>query len=91
MNYTEFLEKYKPIKNTFVDEAPFGDCMFETYGEDIEFVKQQDAKHICTIIDEDDSLFILPGFHVVNRYGYLVTRLLNTKRYAEDFTKKQIT
>jgi len=52
-------------------------CMFETYGQELDFVRQQDRRRIWTIIDgQDDDLFIVSGYHLVNRIGYLISTVL---------------
>jgi hypothetical protein len=48
--------------------------MLETYGEDLEKAKITDDNHIWTIVNTDNDLMqICPGFHLVNRIGYLQT------------------
>lgn len=55
----------------FDDEAG---CLFETYGEELDFVRQQDPCTIWTLVDGDDGdQYVLSGFHLVNRIGYLVS------------------
>ena len=50
-------------------------CLFETYGEELAFVKQQDIHCIWTLLDGDDGdLYLISGFHFVNRIGYLISR-----------------
>jgi hypothetical protein len=87
---TEFYNKYNTEYNQVLlkelqakedtgstlpdDIAPFGGCMYETFGEELEYVKAQPNKRIWTIVDTDgDDLIILAGFHFVNRLGYLIT------------------
>jgi hypothetical protein len=49
-------------------------CLFETYGEELAFVRQQDPRTVWTLIDGDDGdQYVLSGFHLVNRIGYLVS------------------
>jgi len=73
--FEEFIEKYKPLKNTLVSGAPIDGFMFETYDNEVEFVKKQNNKNIFTLVDCDDSkLHIIPGFHYVNRLGYFITK-----------------
>jgi hypothetical protein len=49
-------------------------CLFETYGEELAFVRQQDPRTVWTLIDGDDGEpYLLSGFHLVNRIGYLVS------------------
>jgi hypothetical protein len=49
-------------------------CLFETYGEELEFVRRQDPRTIWTMLDGDDGdLYLASGYHLVNRIGYLVS------------------
>ncbi len=72
----EFFEKYKPIKNHINLNAAFDGCMFETYGDEINFVfnvLKSDNKNVWTIIESDDTIYYISGYHLVNRFGYLIT------------------
>jgi hypothetical protein len=73
MNYSQWIETYKPVTNSMVDGAPYGGTMFETYGEEFEQVKATPAEYIWTLRDEDGALFITSGFGWVNRLGYFIT------------------
>jgi hypothetical protein len=73
-----WLETYKPIDNHLDDNASFQDehgvgIMFETYGAEKEFVKSQEANKIWTYISDDDSTYIVAGWHLCDRIGYFVT------------------
>lgn len=49
--------------------------MLETYGKDQEMARLTDPHHIWTILEGDNTLtYICPGFHYVNRIGYLQTQ-----------------
>jgi hypothetical protein len=49
-------------------------CLFETFGEELAFVRRQDPRTVWTLIDGDDGdQYLQSGFHVVNRLGYLVS------------------
>ncbi len=49
-------------------------CLFETYGDELAFVRQQDARTIWTLFDgEDGDLYLGSGYHLVNRIGYLIS------------------
>jgi len=49
-------------------------CLFETYGEELAFVQQQDPASVWTYMDGDDGdLYVVSGFHFVNRIGYLIS------------------
>jgi hypothetical protein len=61
------------------DIAPFGGKMYETFGPEQDYIialskDKKMFKHVWTIIEGDDGEFhAMPGVHVVNRFGYLVT------------------
>jgi hypothetical protein len=70
--------KYKPIKNQFTQkqEGEFVEDKFETYGEELEFVRAQDPRCVWTLVDGDDgNLYIVDGYHFVNRVNYFVTEV----------------
>jgi hypothetical protein len=50
-------------------------CLFETHGEELAFVRSQDPRCVWTLVDGDDSpdQYLLSGYHLVNRVGYLVS------------------
>ena len=49
-------------------------CLFATGGDELEFVRQQDARTVWTLVDGDDGdQYVLSGFHIVNRVGYLIS------------------
>ena len=79
MTYTEYQgwqkweDKFKPIHNHFSND-PDQD-MFETYGEEVEFVTKADNKHVWTWIQGDMSDLIVAGYHYVNRLGYYITEV----------------
>lgn len=63
--------KYKPVRNQFEDNDKF-----ETYGEELEFVRAQDPRCVWTLVDGDDgNLYIVDGYHFVNRVNYFVTEV----------------
>lgn len=63
---------YHPITNPFNDFG-WNNTLFETHGEDFEFVKQQPSAHVWTWVDTDEGSYIINGLHIVNRIGYFVT------------------
>lgn len=68
-----WMEEYKPIKNTFPDcNGSFDGTMFETYGEELEYVSKQNPNCIWTYLTGDGDC-IVNGFHIVNRCGYFIT------------------
>ena len=77
------------------DMCSFGGCMYETYGEELDYVRSMiDQKRVVTIIEGEDELgddgeyhsviFYESGYHIVNRLGYLVL----DKPYTEEFSVK---
>jgi hypothetical protein len=75
----EFDERFPLMPNHLNPNASWscGDsgagCLFETFGSELAFVRQQDPRTIWTLIDgEDGDLYLVSGYHFVNRIGYLV-------------------
>jgi hypothetical protein len=74
----EWFDKFKPIPNHIDDNASFNDgdngYMFETYGEELDFVKSHQSNRIWTYCDNDfGGTSIFQGMRIVNRIGYFVT------------------
>jgi hypothetical protein len=75
----EFDEQYPLLTNHLNRNASwaFGDgngCLFETYGEELAFVREQDPQTIWTFVDGDDGdCYVISGYHFVNRIGYLIS------------------
>ena len=73
--------KYKPLKNHITNN---GDDKFETYGDELTFVLAQDPKCIWTLVDGDDgNLYIVDGYHLVNRVNYFVTTVPFEGKFME--------
>jgi hypothetical protein len=75
----EWFFTYKPIPNllspnpSFEDENGIG-YMFETYGEELEFIEQQPCNTVWTYGDGDSgNSYIWSGQKIINRIGYFVT------------------
>jgi hypothetical protein len=79
MTEDEFDACYPLRTNHFNAHAgwAYGDdrgCLFETYGEDLDFLRQQAPSIIWTLVDGDDGdQYLLSGYHIVNRIGYLLS------------------
>ncbi len=75
----EFDATYPLITNHLRPDAGWvygetGGCLFETYGEELAFVRELDPRTVWTLVDGDDGdQYLLSGFHFVNRIGYLVS------------------
>ena len=81
MTFEDWEKTYKPIPNHIDENASFQDdnnvgIMFETYGDEVAFVKKADPAHIWTYGDGDDGGgYIWSGWHFVNRLGYFITEV----------------
>ncbi len=76
----EFDDQYPLVPNHMNRSAGWaigedGGCLFETYGQELDFVKRQDRRRVWTLIYGDDGdLYVVSGLHHVNRVGYLLSR-----------------
>jgi hypothetical protein len=76
----EFDQQYQLIPNHLNPSAGWaiGDqagCLFETYGDEYDYVRRFDPARIWTIVDGDDGdIYVVNGLHHVNRIGYLLSR-----------------
>jgi hypothetical protein len=76
MTEDEWFETYKPIKNHIDVNASFDGHMFETYGDEVEFVKSTPPNHIWMYGDGDDGgSYLWSGWGFVNRIGYFITEI----------------
>lgn len=79
MNFEQWEKTFKPKFNHLDNNASFQDengngIMFETYGKEFEYVKEQDPRYVWTYGDEDGS-YIIAGRRFVNRLGYFVCEI----------------
>ena len=82
MVYDEWVDTYKPIPNK-IAKFPNGNA-FETYGEELDFVRSHDEKFIWTEVDGDGGCYIINGYHFVNRIQYYVCEVASLEpRYQE--------
>lgn len=84
--YEVWLQTYKPVTNKLEPEGPFDGFMFETYGDELQLVRNADPSHVWTYVTGDDNEdVIVAGYHHVNRIGYFITEL-PWKDGTESFT-----
>ena len=74
----EFESQYPLIENHLNPNASwtYGDArgyLFETFGEELEFVRNQNPRCIWTLLDTDGDEVLASGYHHVNRIGYLIS------------------
>jgi hypothetical protein len=78
MQYNEtglehWINTYRPIKNPISDTSGWDGTMFETHGEELDFVLKQHPQNVWTWWDVDHGSQIAAGYHIVNRIGYFIT------------------
>ena len=75
----EFDDRYPLVPNHLNPSAGWArgegcGCLFETHGEEFEFVRRYDPRKVWTLVDGDDGdMYLVNGLHVVNRVGYLLS------------------
>jgi len=76
MDFDEWCDTYKPIKNHIDNNASFNGEMFETYGDEVAFVKEQPEDRIWMYGDGNDGgSYVWSGWGFVNRLGYFITEV----------------
>jgi hypothetical protein len=71
-HYQLIVNHLNPTASWGFDDS--GGCLFETIGPELEFVRSQNPRCVWTLVDgEDGDLYVISGFHFVNRLGYLVS------------------
>ena len=60
---------YKPITNPITEDG----LSFETYGDELDYVRSHDEHNIWTEMDGDNGVYIVNGYHLVNRIQYYIT------------------
>jgi hypothetical protein len=78
INWDTFEYHYKPKTNHLDSNASYGGYMFETYGEELEAVKQAyntNPATVWTVICDSGNVDVSSGFHFCNRLGYIITEI----------------
>ena len=82
----QFYNQFELVPNHIDDNASFDGNMFETFDDELIFVRQMaEQNRVITIIEGDEEvenefgeptldMFYVSGMHLVNRIGYLVTK-----------------
>lgn len=78
--WDEWQEKFRPIRNRIAKtEVGYDNTLFETYGEENEYVNKVMAEspyRIWTLVTNDFGKdVIVEGWHWVNRMGYFITEI----------------
>ena len=75
LTFEEADEQFKFIPNNYDEYSSFDGLMFETYGDEVEFVKSQSPDKIWMYGQGDDGgLYIWSGWGFVNRIGYFISQ-----------------
>ena len=74
MTFEEADEQFKFMVNNYDENASFEGLMFETYGDEVEYVKTKPQDRIWMYGQGDDGgLYIWSGWGFVNRIGYFIS------------------
>jgi len=71
-----FYDHYIPQENHFDNNVGFGGCLYETYGEEEEYIEkvlQETPKKVWTLVETDVGFTIVAGSQFINRFGYFIT------------------
>ena len=75
MTEDEWFEKFQPMINPLEQaKNARNTVIFETFGDDAEYVFKIDPHYVWTDMDGDSGSYIVEGRHYVNRNFYYVTR-----------------
>jgi hypothetical protein len=71
ITYEVWVDQYKPLNNPDTIEGSYENKFFQ--------IKEhlfKDDKYIWTLVSgENENMWIIPGFHYVNREGYFLTEI----------------
>ena len=76
LTFEEADEQFKFIPNNYDEYSSFDGLMFETYGDEVDFVKSQSPANIWMYGSGDDGgTYVWNGWGFVNRLGYFITEV----------------
>lgn len=78
--YQSWVDTFEPKTNSIRNN---GDLAYETYGDEMEYIRNTDQKFIWTEVDGDGGTYILAGYHYVNRIQYYITE----KPWEDEYTE----
>jgi len=85
MDYELWLEQFRPQLNHIDANASIGEgLLYEIVDSELDYVQLVHQKYpdrVWTVIEDHDTndWFICPGFHYVNRIGYIITEIAAPK------------
>jgi len=71
ITYEEWFEQFKPVFQS--EDAQFDGYCIDDYNSPL--IENCDADKIWTLITEGENMYIIEGFHFVDRMGYFITEL----------------
>jgi hypothetical protein len=74
---------YHLVRNHLNKNASCDGCLFETYGAEFEFIRQQPVTRVWTLAEFDGTDIVQAGLHFVNRLGYFLTEEPWTDEHEE--------
>ncbi len=74
-----FVALFQPVKNHLKESASFDwgngyGTMFETYGDEHDYVVAQPQNTIWTLCSGEDGDYITSGYHFADRLGYFISQ-----------------
>ena len=69
--WAEWADKFKPKSNHFNNYE--NDYLYETYGEEVEYIQSMHPNFVWTLVSGDMCDLIVAGYAYVNRLGYYIT------------------
>lgn len=74
IRWETFERVFRPIRK--IDQGESGPDVFEAFGQEYQFVRAVNAKHIWTWVSGDNGKAVLvSGPHIVNRENYAITEV----------------
>jgi hypothetical protein len=70
-----FYEYFRPFRHPDAEFDVWGGLGLETFGGDLEIVRKYDQDHVWTVLEAENTEWIVPGFHYVNRIYHLITEV----------------
>lgn len=72
ISFKKWVDEFHPL-TTGPSEDPDEVRMLETYGDDLAEVLNSPSANIWTVVETDNGLWMISGYHIVNRFLYAIT------------------
>jgi hypothetical protein len=77
INFSQWLESYQPLPNTFNSAAKLSGLLYGTSGPEWEFVMGRSSSNIWSVFEEDGQLKIKNGYQVRGRLGHVISNRMH--------------